>query len=77
MEELVMITPIVIIKLTWFNLTWLRNWSGKCVQKGFFMINVTNTKREYKKLQPKGKSKKKKKTLGHITLFIDHYPRNG
>ena len=38
MEELVMITPIVIIKLTWFNLTWLRNWSGKFVQKLFLWL---------------------------------------
>ena len=38
------------------------------------IINVTNTKHKCQKLLPK---EKKVKTMGHITLFMNHYCSNG
>ena len=84
LEVLVTITLIsIIIRMTYKrnymekkknnkDLIWTRNWSGKYAKKYFSLSNVTSTDR-YTKILPKIKIK----TMGHLTPFMDHYPRNG
>ena len=55
------------------NLTWLKNCSDKCAEKYFLSLMSGALNRNVKNCY----QKKKVKDKGHITLFMDHYSKNG
>ena len=87
MIELVIITEITVIKFIHRRNSMekktekdketkeqtLRNWSRKYAQK-YFLLIMSQTQNGDVKIATK---RKNLKTMGHRTLFMDHYPRNG